>query len=315
MEYKKRTLTKTLEKTIGERPLVYLNGPRQVGKSTLAGKISSGKKHHYITFDAPLLLAAAKNDPANFVNTLPEDCLNIIDEVQMAPEIIPYLKIRIDERRKAGEKSALYLLTGSANLMALPELAGALVGRMSILTLYPFSASEVAQGKKNIIASFFEAEFRQKTGGDTFNLPDIIKRATYPELAVESGIDKVRWLDDYLTTILQRDVRTLADIRNPEKIAMLLSVLSMRAGGLLNNAAVSSEIGLDAKTYEKYKSVAINTFLIFEVKPWSTPHKLNKRFTKAVKLYFTDCNLLTYIMKRDLHDIRENDKMTFGRIL
>jgi predicted AAA+ superfamily ATPase len=93
MTYIKRSLGKLLEDTLDSRPLVYLNGLRQVGKSTLVQNFSPGKETNYVSFDSPLILAAARSDGANFIRSLPEDKLNILDEVQMAPEIYPYLKI------------------------------------------------------------------------------------------------------------------------------------------------------------------------------------------------------------------------------
>ena len=302
-----------LEKTTDTRPLVYLNGPRQVGKSTLVHHIKSRKEINYITFDSPMVLASAKSDPAGFIASLPEEKLNIIDEVQMSPEIFSYLKISIDEKRLKGDSSCLYLLTGSADLLALPALSDALVGRMSVLTLLPFSACEYHAKDNNFITRLFNEDLHYQKYADE-NLLEVIKNATYPELAVNKHIDRTQWFDDYLTTILHRDVKTFADIRNPEKIIMLLSVLSQRAGALVNNADISMEIGLDNKTYDRYKASIVHTFLVFEIRPWAKPGRINKRYTKSPKLYFTDTNMLSYIMKRDIDDIYLKDRVTFGHL-
>jgi predicted AAA+ superfamily ATPase len=117
-----------------------------------------------------------------------------------------------------------------------------------------------------------------------------------------------------MTTILQRDVRVLADIKNPDKIYQLLVSLSQRAGGLLNNANIMKETGLDAKTYEKYKALCNSTFLIFELPSWSRPNRLNKRFVKQKKLYFTDTNLLLFLMQRELEEIYKSDTTVMGHI-
>jgi predicted AAA+ superfamily ATPase len=311
--YFDRGLNVWLEKTFQTRPLVYLNGPRQCGKSTLAKNLHSRGEANYISFDSPVILSAAKAEPAKLVQSLPEDRLNIIDEVQMAPEIFPYLKIAIDEKRARGKGAGLYLLTGSANLMALPRLAQALVGRMSVLTLLPFSSSEYRQTGLNFIEKLFKDKLEYRRYDD-YALLDIITNSTFPEPALNPAIDRIQWFDDYLTTILQRDIRTVADIRNPLKTVMLLSVLAMRAGSLLNNSLAASEIGLDMKTWERYKAAAINTFIIFELPAWSKPNRLNKRIVKSPKVFFTDTNLLTYLMRRDLRDIYENDRITMGHI-
>lgn len=313
MEIFERQLRGEVEKIMSQRPLVYINGPRQTGKSTFAQAFFSDKETNYITFDSPLILSGARTDPANFIKSLSNDKLNIIDEIQMAPEIFPYLKMAIDERRFKDETSCLYLLTGSANLLALPSLAQALVGRMSVITLLPFSSSEYKRAGINFINKLFDDELSyHKYGG--YDLIDIIVNATFPEIAVHHNIDKIKWMDDYLTTLLERDVKNVADIKNTDKIIMLLSVLSMRAGGLINNVAVASEIGLDNKTYERYKSAIINTFIIFELPAWAKPARLNKRFTKSAKLFFNDTNLLAYVMRRDISEIYKNKETIMGHL-
>ncbi|MDR1453225.1 MAG: ATP-binding protein, partial [Candidatus Margulisbacteria bacterium] len=313
MAYFRRFLTATLEKTLKTRPLIYLNGPRQTGKSTLASHISAGRPINYLSFDAPLVLANVKNNPAAFLNSLPQDRLNVLDEIQLCPELFPYLKIAVDRSRAKNKSTGLFLLTGSANLLALPRLAENLVGRMSVLKLLPFSAAEYFQTDYNFVEQLFAARpvYKKYTAA---KIADIIKKATYPELALQKKLDRQRWLDDYLNLLIQRDVQALADIRHPDKILILLSVLAARAGGLLNNSSVAMDTGLDLKTYEKYKSSLLNTFLILEVKPWTPLAKFSKRFVKAPKLYFTDTNLLVYLMKRELNTLA-NDPAAFGHVL
>ena len=127
MAFMQRILENLLAETIDTRPLVYLNGMRQCGKSTLVQNLSIGNEVNYITFDNPASLLFARNDPAGFVEQLPPDKLNIIDEVQLAPELFRQFKIIVDKKRFAGKDRALYVLTGSANIFALPKLADALV--------------------------------------------------------------------------------------------------------------------------------------------------------------------------------------------
>lgn len=313
MNYLNRNITQELEQSIETRPLTYLNGGRQVGKSTLCSHLPDNIKRNHITFDSPLVLATAKSQPAAFVDSLPNDILNIIDEVQFAPEIFPYLKMKIDSNRLHGNDKQKFLLTGSANLMAMPKLSEALVGRMSVLTLYPFSASEYYNLNKSLTERLFDEELRLSSFED-FNIVDVLKNSTYPEIAMDAKIDRIKWFDSYLTTILNRDIKSLSDLKNPEIMVALLSLLSTRTGGLLNNTEVAKELGVDYRTYEKMFAFALNSFLVFNVKPWARPNKLSKRFVKSPKLYFTDCNFLSYIMKRDIDEMYENDKKAFGHV-
>lgn len=313
MNYLNRNITQELEQSIETRPLTYLNGGRQVGKSTLCSHLPDNIKRNHITFDSPLVLATAKSQPAAFVDSLPNDILNIIDEVQFAPEIFPYLKMKIDTNRLNGNDKQKFLLTGSANLMAMPKLSEALVGRMSVLTLYPFSASEYYNLNKSLTERLFDEELRISSFKD-FNIVGVLKNSTYPEIATDAKIDRIKWFDSYLTTILNRDIKSLSDLKNTEIMVALLSLLSTRTGGLLNNTEVAKELGVDYRTYEKMFAFALNSFLVFNVKPWARPNKLSKRFVKSPKLYFTDCNFLSYIMKRDIDEMYENDKKAFGHV-
>ena len=313
MNYLNRNITQELEQSIKTRPLTYLNGGRQVGKSTLCSHLPDNIKRNHITFDSPLVLATAKSQPASFVDSLPNDILNIIDEVQFAPEIFSYLKMKIDTNRLNGNDKQKFLLTGSANLMAMPKLSEALVGRMSVLTLYPFSASEYYNLNKSLTERLFDEELRMSSFKD-FNIVEVLKNSTYPEIATDAKIDRIKWFDSYLTTILNRDIKSLSDLKNPEIMVALLSLLSTRTGGLLNNTEVAKELGVDYRTYEKMFAFALNSFLVFNVKPWARPNKLSKRFVKSPKLYFTDCNFLSYIMKRDIDEMYENDKKAFGHV-
>jgi len=313
MAYTHRLLEDTLKKTIKTRPLLYLNGPRQCGKSTLVQNITVGKKLNYITFDNPVHLNFARNDPAGFLQQLPDNRLNVMDEVQLAPELFRYFKMDVDKKRLADKNRALYVLTGSANIFALPKLADALVGRLSVLTLYPFSASEIKGTGVNVIQKLWNDDLYPRKYPRA-NIVNIILNATFPEIALDKRKNRYLWFNDYITTLLQRDVRTLADIKNPDRIYQLLVSLSQRAGGLLNNANVMKETGLDAKTYEKYKSLCDNTFLTFELPSWTKPNRLNKKFVKQKKLYFTDTSLLCHIMQRDMEDVYKNDKTAMGHI-
>jgi predicted AAA+ superfamily ATPase len=268
---------------------------------------------NYASFDFPLLFSTAKSDPVAFIKSLPRDRLNIIDEVQMVPEIFRPLKISIDTSRQNGTTAGPYLLTGSANILALPALAEALTGRMSILTLLPLSSAEYHRTGNNFIEKLWSEKFSHRRYED-IDLVDTIVGATYPEIALNKGNDKTQWLGDYLTTVLQRDVKAIADIRNPGKIIQLLVALSQRVGSLLNDTAVIKDANLDAKTYNKYKALVKNTFLTFEVEPWSKPNRLNKKFVKQKKLYFYDTNLLCLIMRRSIGEVYERDPVVMGHL-
>ena len=157
MAYFKRSLEAQLRNALANMPVVFLNGPRQAGKSTLVRHLAENYlTADYITFDDITLLAAASHDPEGFLRGLTPPV--IIDEVQLVPEIFRVLKQWVDEQRLKNKQQAngQFLLTGSANIMALPGLADALVGRMAILHLYPLAAVEMLGKKQPVINAWFD---------------------------------------------------------------------------------------------------------------------------------------------------------------
>ena len=125
-----------LRESLADTPAVLVNGPRQCGKTTLVRQFEG--EMAYYSLDDPALLAAVRADPLGFVRRLDRA---IIDEIQRAPDLLLALKLVIDQDRRPGR----FLLTGSANLMALPQIADSLAGRVDILTLLPLSNAELAR--------------------------------------------------------------------------------------------------------------------------------------------------------------------------
>ena len=313
MDYRQRILVKKMENTINTFSATYLCGARQCGKSTLVRHLLSFDKTNYLTFDTATIRTAAKNDPEAFISSLPKDRLNIIDEVQRVPAVHLLIKKSVDENRLKGNGKSLFLLTGSANIFGLPKLAKAMVGRMALLTLFPFSAAEINNTNINFMEKLWKDDLIFKTYKNT-DIVNIIKKATFPEIAVNSDIDMNIWMDSYIDTILDRDAAEYAKIRKPELIYQLLISFGGRVGSLLNNDNVMNETGLNQITYEKYKSFCNAAYLTFEVQPWSKPNKVNKRFVKAKKIYFTDTNFLCFLLRRDLQDVFKNDPSFMGHL-
>jgi len=314
MDYIHRILEKKLENTAKMFSSTYLSGARQCGKSTLVRHLASLDNVNYMTFDTTAIRVAAKKDTDAFISSLPKDKLNIIDEVQRVPSVYLLLKKAVDERRFEGSGKGLFLLTGSANIFGLPKLAKAMVGRMAILTLYPFSAAEISGSEVNFIDRLWNDNLSVKNYKRA-QLINIIKKATFPEIALNKNIDRSAWFDGYFDTILERDAVEFAKIRKPELIYQLLASLGVRVGSLLNNDNVMNETGLNQGTYEKYKSFCNAVFLTFEIQPWAKQNKLNKRFVKSKKIYFTDTNFLCFLMRRDLQDVYKNDPSIMGHLL
>ncbi|MCF6343787.1 MAG: ATP-binding protein [Devosiaceae bacterium] len=312
MKHINRHIKNKLLAALEVSPIVFLNGPRQAGKTTLVQGLS--KKDfpaEYVTFDSVTQMAAAANAPENYL--LEREGALIIDEVQLVPEIFRALKIVVDElRQEQSEKlKGRFLLTGSANIMSLPKLSNPLVGRMNVLTLYPISSAEALGGSGNFIERLFNSDFEQDKGKR--KLTDVIRLATFPEISGAQVHERTNWFDGYLTTILQRDVRALAKIEKLSSLPNLLRILASRAGGLVNDADIARDAGLNAVTSRNYKTLLKMLFLTFELMPWY--RNIGKRLVKSPKDYMIDSLLLCHLLQYELDDLEKNRPELFGHVL
>jgi predicted AAA+ superfamily ATPase len=304
----RRKSTGDILKMLSDSPVAYINGARQCGKSSLAIDIASRLGMKYVTFDDPSAYAAAKRDPASFVGGIKDSV--VLDEIQMVPEIFRSLKIFVDEQRRQNGKLKI-LLTGSANIMALPNLSDALVGRMRTLTLHPFSLSEFCE--KNFQKKLFAADFSL---GEEFGDDDIVKKiksATFPEVSLSPTIDARGWFDSYLTTLLRRDIKDFANFEKTADIPIMLKILAGRVGGLINESALSRDCNINLMTFRRYRAVLENMFIVTRLFPWF--RNIGKRFVKSSKNYFIDAYMACNILGIDIDSVQANDPNLFGHIL
>jgi len=291
---------------------VYVSGPRKAGKTALAREVCQG---NYQSLNSSLLLASVLDDPETFYRSLSENGLNIVDEAHFASELFRYAEnapanINENPGQSAGSR---HLMIGSMGLAMLFGHKAASECRIWQLTLLPFSAAERRRAGVNFLRRLLIGKLSPRIF-NAAKITDEIECATFPELALNPEIDREEWFDDFLSTILQRDIQTAAAIRNPERIVPLLVSLAARVGSLLNDASVIKETGLDAKTYAKYKAAVMYTFLTFEIEPWSGQNRTKKRLVRQSKIYFTDTNLLSYVMRRNLREVFAGDPVASGRL-
>lgn len=203
------------------------------------------------------------------------------------------IKADVDRRRKPGR----FLLTGSANVLLLPTLSESLAGRMEILTLWPFSQGEIEGIKEIFIDNVFDARTPPLTR-NTESRINIMKRVMtggYPEILSRSSYIRRRaWFGSYLTTILQRDVRDLANIDGLTILPRLLSLLAARTASQLNFAELSRSSGIPQTTLKRYLTLLETTFMVYLLPAWSG--NLSKRLVKAPKLYISDTGLAASLL-------------------
>ncbi len=309
----KRQLSAAVEEALKTFPVVYVNGPRQSGKSTLAQHIAETSwPADYVSFDDFNLLRAAEANPESFVRTFANKL--VLDEVQMVPRLFRVLKMLVDEARKndPASSSGRYLLTGSANVLALPELSDALVGRMRVLSLYPLSAVEIAAGNGDFLNRLMNGRFHPHLNEKTWSVSKMIKHATFPQISTLGESERRQWLDSYVVTLLQRDVRQIADLSKLSILPNLLAVMAARVGGLVNEADIARSIGQNAVTTNKYRTLLQMVYLTADLKPWF--RNISKRLVKSPKSYFIDTSLLCFIQNIDIDKAETFDPQKFGLV-
>jgi len=274
MDYIKRDIESEFTKISNQFPVTLLTGPRQTGKSTMLTHLFP--EYQYITFDDSTLRSSARKDPAAFVDTL--KILVIIDEIQYAPEILPFIKIHVDKNRKNGA----FVLTGSQVFNVMAGVTESLAGRTCLFEMYPFSFNELA--KKNSMAA----------AKDITNCFEQIIRGFYPVPNTENT-ETNAFYGAYLSLYIERDVRQIQNIKDISAFEIFLQILAGRAGNLLNIADIAQNCGLAQATCKTWLSILENSRIIYLLRPWF--RNTAKRLIKSPKIYFTDTGLLAYLLK------------------
>jgi hypothetical protein len=286
---------------LGDTRVVTLNGARQTGKSTLARIAAQGDPNAVVhLLDDPATLRAARDDPASFVE---HDGLMVIDEIQLAPELFRSIKVTVDTNQRPGQ----FLLTGSAQVLALRDLPDALPGRMEILELWPFSQGELEQSAD----AFIDAAFAHGPGlCRTSPLRkrdylDRVARGGYPEAIRRAPRRRAAFFDSYLTNLIERDVRELAVIERRGDLRRLLALLAGRSGGLLVPSTLATASGIPRTTLTRYLELLSAVFLIKQIPSWSAGQA--RRAIGTPKLSFVDTGIAAHLLGQDAARLGEPD--------
>ncbi len=301
-----RRIQQRLAEALLDTPVVLLAGPRQAGKTTLVRQVAA-KGLRYLTLDDELTLLAARADPVGLIRSLDRA---VIDEIQRAPQLLLAIKKSVDEDRRPGR----FLLTGSANLMALPLVADSLAGRMETLSLMPLSQTEIEGHSANWIDQAFAGQLlRADTPALGAELVERVLRGGYPEAVSRvSAKRRVTWARQYTDALIQRDVRDVAGIDKLEQLPRFLQALAQTAGQMCNYSQLAGQVGLDGKTAARYAGVFETMYLLKRVDVWAR-NRLS-RIVKTPKLQFIDAGLLAVLVNLSFEEVRK-DRTQFGHVL
>lgn len=279
-----RYLQQQVLDALSDTPVVCILGPRQVGKTTLARQLEPGRT--YVSFDDNTMLAAARYDPLGFVAGLPDRV--ILDEVQRVPELLTAIKLSVDNDRRPGR----FILTGSANLLLLPNVQESLAGRMEVIYLHPISEQEKHHSTFSLLEALLTNQIKPAITGvqpPVTGIAEAVVGGGYPEPNTRTEARARQWYRQYLNAIIQRDVQDIANIRDGDELLRLLQLIALRTGNLINISNLMQDIGLQRDTISRYLSVLERLFLVRTLPAWH--RNAAKRLIKAPKIHIIDSGL------------------------
>jgi len=279
-----RFVERRAEEALADTPVVLIVGPRRAGKTTLVRKMGE-TGWTYSTLDDQTVLEAAQSDPAGFIRGLDRA---IIDEIQRAPNLLLAIKKTVDENYRPGR----FLLTGSANVLTLPRVADSLAGRMETIRMLPLARAEIESRAPTFLERLFEGNLESQSAaivGD--ELVQLALRGGFPEaISRDSERRRQDWARAYLTSILTRDLRDIAEVEKLTELPKFVRLLAEHSGQLVNYSQLASGINVNHRTGQRYVGLLEQVFLIATLQPWFT--NALKRIVKTPKLHFLDSGLL-----------------------
>lgn len=306
-----RKINKKLATALKSFRIILLNGPRQAGKTTLAKALSAEYGMLYLTLDDPNKLTLAQQDPKNFLQFYAEKPL-VIDEIQLAPQLIPYLKTRVDENNQRGQ----FLLTGSADFLKMHEITESLAGRMVRYNLYPLSQAEINTKKKNIIDQLFTEEISILKSHATLN--DVLERIItggYPEIISYKKMLRDDWFGSYIESRIQKDILELRQISlaKRQSIKQLLQLLATYDAQLLNYNTLAKKLQISNKTVLAYIELLEAMYIIKAVPSYHVNASL--RVIKSPKIHFIDTGLASHLLHVDKENLFLHKDDHYGNLI
>lgn len=300
MKYIKRSLQASINRALAISPAVLLAGARQIGKSTLVTQM----QREYIVMDDITQLAAANSDPQGYIQNIKKPIT--IDEIQKAAHLLTPIKLFIDKQRNNGD----FLLTGSANVLDMKKSNESLAGRLIEINLHPFSAKERNNDyKTNVVDMFFDNAFQnikiKKQDLDLVNLYMI--QGGYPAaFGLANAKERFLWFNSYISTYIERDVRSIGELRDLDNFIRFFNVIAPRTGTILNKSNIANEIRLNSITLDNYISLLEKVYQIYLLKPYS--ENIGKIFIKSPKVYLTDSGIASHVLGvRDENDLTSSN--------
>jgi predicted AAA+ superfamily ATPase len=302
--YISRILENHISRASDAFPALIVTGPRQVGQTTTLRRLA-GAERKYVTLDDPLARDAAARDPAGFVERYSPPVL--IDEIQYAPGILPYIKMYIDEHRRAGD----FWLTGSQAFHMMKNVSESLAGRLAVVQMFGLSHAEIegAEGAPFVCdhaVHLKRLEERRPMGvGEVYGR---VFTGSFPAAYSGEPFMRETFYASYVNTYLQRDVRDLTQVGDELTFLSFMTACAARTSQMVNYADLAKDVGISAPTAKQWLSVLVSSGIVALIQPYFTNNL--KRAIKAPNMYFMDTGLCAYLTRWDSADTLEVSAMT-----
>lgn len=249
-------------------PSIVIFGPRQCGKTTLVQNLFP--TFSYANLEDMNTRSLAKNDPEEFFTRYPEPV--IIDEIQRVPELLSTVQIRIDKNKKAGQ----YILTGSQQISLKNTVSQSLAGRIAIIQMQPLSMEEL------------------KSSGIELDRDVQLVSGCMPFLFTKKGLKPFEYYRNYVQTYLEKDVAQINAVQDLMRFENFMHLLAGRTGQLVNNSALSVELGVSSMTIGSWLSILESSHIVYVLRPWY--ENRTSQVVKTPKVYFCDTGLVSYLL-------------------
>ena len=309
MEYISRNLEAVVMQVTREFPAVLVTGPRQVGKTTMLQKLMEGTDRKYVSLDDLNERSLAKNDPELFLQAHKPPVL--IDEVQYAPELFPYIKIYADSHHEPGA----FWLTGSQIFQMMRGVQESLAGRAAVLSMTSLAQAELAGASMTPLEIDLEAlKEREKLRipADVQGIFERIYRGSMPAIVSGRNTNSQIFYGSYLSTYIERDVKLLSDAIDSLKFLRFMTAAAARCSQMLNVAEIAQDADINQKQAKDWLQILETLGIIFYLHPYS--NNLLKRLVKTPKLYFYDTGLVCHLTRWSSPEVLENGAMN-GAVL
>ena len=263
----KRVIEPIVLEAIQKYPIVTITGPRQSGKTTLVRELFP--EHTYISLEDPDKRTFAQNDPRGFFEQYKGSL--ILDEIQRCPDLTSYLQTIVDEPSNKNT----FILTGSHSHLLVEAVSQSLAGRTQVVELLPFSFEEI------------------QLFNNQPSLNELMYSGGYPRI-YDKKLEPTQWLKDYFRLYIERDIRSIFNIKNLDQFERFMALTAGRVGQLINFDSLGSESGVSGPTVKEWLSVLQSSYVCFKLKPHFK--NFNKRIVKTPKIYFFDTGLLCYLL-------------------